>query len=295
MTQEEPTSESESHTTPQPNNPSTVVTLQLAHTLNETETAVQMSWSDGLKRQNGNPLGIGIEPFSGAVGFVAKNLEYPSFNRVLGVTAKHTDILEEIVGWYGRQGIPCQVEIVPHLADKALLHKLADLGLAQTDFNTVFYARPPFEPRPLLTEIELKQYEDDDLKLFAQLYVKLFPRLSPSEEEALRQETVARHSLPGWRCYLAWVDGKLAGYARMYVRDETASFSGAFSLHKFRGRGIQQTLLRRRVLDASALRCNLIVSQAAPGTTSQRNMEREGFRVAYHKAIFVVAHNTFNH
>ncbi|MEM7734457.1 MAG: hypothetical protein AAF267_01590 [Deinococcota bacterium] len=264
-----------------------VVTLELVRTLDETETAVQLSWSESLKRQEGNPLDVEIKHFEGAVGFVARNVKTPSFNRVMRVATEHKDLLEQIVAWYRDQGVVCTIETVPHLADEPLLQELTRLGLAVTEFNTVFYAFPTSDLPPPPTSIDVKTYVGDDLNEFAALYATLFPNLSASKKEAFQQETVARHSLPGWRCYLAWVGGELGAYSRMYVNGETASFSGAMSLPTFRGRGLQAALLRQRTVEARDLGCNLLVSQAMPGTTSQRNMERAGFRVAYNKVKWV--------
>lgn len=268
---------------PEANSFSHVVTLEFVRTLDETETAVQMSWSEGLRRQQGNPLDIEIKHFGDVVGFVARKFSVPAFNRVMRVAAEHVNLLEEIVAWYRDQDVAYTIEIVPHLANEPLLRELTRLCLAPTEFNTVFYARPPFDPQPLPADVEVKTYTGDDLEAFAALYVTLFPSLSIREQEAFRRETLARHSLPGWRCYLAWLDGELGAYGRMYVRGETASFSGAMSLPEFRQQGLQTALLRQRIFDAKALGCNLLVSQAMPGTPSQRNMEREGFRVAYNK------------
>ncbi|MEL6406967.1 MAG: hypothetical protein AAFR81_21530 [Chloroflexota bacterium] len=275
------------------NHSSHVVTLELVRTLDETETAVEMSKSEGLRRQQGNPLDVEIRHFSDIVGLVARNAsDHTYMNRVMRVTAKHVDLLEEIITWYREQDVQYRVEIIPHLTDEALLRELFRLGLAPAEFNTVFYARPPSDPQSLPAEVEVKTYVDDDLEAFATLFTTLYSDLSVSQKDALRIETLARHSQPGWRCYLAWVGGELGAWSRMYIRGNTASFSGAMSLPKYRQRGLQAALLRQRKLDAKALGCNLFVSQATPGTTSQRNMERAGFRVAYNKVRWRDLHGT---
>jgi hypothetical protein len=40
------------------------------------------------------------------------------------------------------------------------------------------------------------------------------------------------------------------------------------------------------VADAAAAGCELVVTQTDPGSTSQRNMERAGFRTAYTRTIW---------
>ena len=49
----------------------------------------------------------------------------------------------------------------------------------------------------------------------------------------------------------------------------------------FRGRGVQTALLEGRLAAAEAAVCDLAVVMTTPGTPSQRNVERAGFRTAY--------------
>jgi len=45
-------------------------------------------------------------------------------------------------------------------------------------------------------------------------------------------------------------------------------------------------LIQQRIVDAAHAGCTLVVTQTRAGTTSQRNMERAGLRVAYTKTIW---------
>ena len=62
---------------------------------------------------------------------------------------------------------------------------------------------------------------------------------------------------------------------------------GAGTLPDFRARGIQTALLGLRMKLAAQAGCELAVIVTQGGTTSQRNAERLGFRVAYSKATLV--------
>ncbi|MBA2691627.1 MAG: hypothetical protein H0U65_03915 [Rubrobacter sp.] len=127
---------------------SPVLTLDLARRLDEAEAAVQASWSEGLGKQAGNPLGVSIRSFGDATAFAARESTDPYLNRIMGITSEHAPILEEAVLWHRSEGAACRVEVVPHLADEGLLRELARLGLAHTGFNTVFHARPPLDAPP---------------------------------------------------------------------------------------------------------------------------------------------------
>lgn len=86
---------------------------------------------------------------------------------------------------------------------------------------------------------------------------------------------------PGARLYLAFVDGCVAGTGELHVSDGIAWLSGDTTLPQYRRRGVQAALQRARLADAAGEGCELAVTEASPGSGSQRNMERLGFRVAY--------------
>ena len=62
---------------------------------------------------------------------------------------------------------------------------------------------------------------------------------------------------------------------------------GAGTLKEYRGRGIQTAILQRRIQLAAEAGCEYAVIVTVGGTTSQRNAERLGFRVAYSKATLI--------
>ncbi|MDB4897071.1 MAG: acetyltransferase, partial [Firmicutes bacterium] len=105
-------------------------------------------------------------------------------------------------------------------------------------------------------------------------------------DEYLRDLVQAIWRRPDWRVYLALVDGKPAGMATLYMADGVGCLESACTLPEFRGRGAQTALIRRRIADAAAAGCDLVVSQTGSGTVSQNNMERCGLRIAYTKAEF---------
>jgi hypothetical protein len=50
---------------------------------------------------------------------------------------------------------------------------------------------------------------------------------------------------------------------------------------------LQTALVRARLAVAAAARCDLATLNADPGSGSQRNAERQGFRVVYTRALLV--------
>ncbi|MGQ9489469.1 MAG: GNAT family N-acetyltransferase [Anaerolineae bacterium] len=82
-------------------------------------------------------------------------------------------------------------------------------------------------------------------------------------------------------CYLAWLDGQPAGAATLALHNGVASLFGTSTRLGFRNRGVQTALLVARLTDAVAAGCDLALIHTEPGSPSQRNVERLGFRLAY--------------
>jgi GNAT superfamily N-acetyltransferase len=91
----------------------------------------------------------------------------------------------------------------------------------------------------------------------------------------------------GFQRYLARLDGHAAGAASLRFDSGVAIFSGAATLPRFRRRGVQASLLAARLHDARTAGCDLAVVTTAPGSMSQRNVEKHGFRLAYVRAILI--------
>jgi GNAT superfamily N-acetyltransferase len=66
-----------------------------------------------------------------------------------------------------------------------------------------------------------------------------------------------------------------------------ALLAGAATLPAYRRRGVHAALHQTRLALARRSGCDLAVQGAEPGSTSQRNAERRGLRVAFTRAILV--------
>jgi len=94
---------------------------------------------------------------------------------------------------------------------------------------------------------------------------------------------------PGTTIYLALFDGKPAGGAALSFHDGIAGLFGASTLPEFRCRGIQRELILARLEAAHQAGCELALCFALPGSSSERNILRYGFRVAYTRTKFTRA------
>ena len=73
----------------------------------------------------------------------------------------------------------------------------------------------------------------------------------------------------------------------MSIHNGVASLGGTGTLPEFRNRGVQKALLHARLALAAGSACDLAMVAAQPGSGSQRNIERQGFRVVYTRTKFL--------
>ncbi len=81
--------------------------------------------------------------------------------------------------------------------------------------------------------------------------------------------------------FLAESEGEPIATGSMHLHNGVAVLAGASTIPSARRRGAQSALLSARLAFARHRGCDLAVMGALPGSASQRNAERNGFRVAY--------------
>ncbi|HYC60887.1 MAG TPA: GNAT family N-acetyltransferase [Thermoanaerobaculia bacterium] len=85
----------------------------------------------------------------------------------------------------------------------------------------------------------------------------------------------------GTTSFFAEVDGRAVGTGALAIHDGVALLAGASTIPSARRQGAQRALLETRLRYAAEQGCDLAMMCAAPGSASQRNAERQGFRIAY--------------
>lgn len=81
--------------------------------------------------------------------------------------------------------------------------------------------------------------------------------------------------------FVAEADGRAVATAALTMHGGVALMAGASTVPEARKQGAQKALLDARLREAAARGCDLAMLCALPGSGSQRNGERHGFRVAY--------------
>jgi GNAT superfamily N-acetyltransferase len=81
--------------------------------------------------------------------------------------------------------------------------------------------------------------------------------------------------------FIADIDSVPVASGLLTMHAGVALLAGASTVPEARGRGAQRALLAARLRFARDHGCRLAMMCAAPGSSSQRNAERHGFRIAY--------------
>lgn len=197
--------------------------------------------------------------------------------------------LERVEAFYHDRGAQAVLSLCP-LAHPPLLEDLGRRGWHASGFEHLLILELPddvggsetFPP----TGVEVRVCRQEERELWASLAAQGLSapgRLEQRHEDfgaimAVREDAVLS---------LAWVGKTPVATGALTLAGGVGWLSGDSTLPEYRRRGIQQAVQRHRLLLAKAAGCDLAVTEALPGGTSQRNMERVGFRVAYTHVEFV--------
>lgn len=194
------------------------------------------------------------------------------------VSAAELDQIEE---FYRSRGAAVFHEVCP-LADASVFTLFNERGYRPVEFSNVLY-------RPITTDLRLQASAADHLNV----------RLAAKDEMNLWAET----ALEGWSefpevmdfmrelgqvaahseslSFFAEKDGRAVATGSLSIAGDVALLAGASTIPGARRQGAQLALLEGRLRYAAAQGCTVGMIVALPGSGSQRNAERHGFRIAY--------------
>ncbi|MEV4624324.1 GNAT family N-acetyltransferase [Asanoa sp. NPDC049573] len=236
-----------------------------------------------------------VIPFAGGVASYAE--QDSPFNKVAGLGftgVPSADALDEVERAFAAHNAPVQVELA-NLADPAIGVLLTERDYRLVSFENVLGRTLTGEPeRDMPPGVQVRHIGDDELDTWLAVVVEAvmhpdaegLPQHEQFPRGALEQAERDLVSVPGAICYLALLDGAVAGAASMRMAEGVAQF-GAATLPAYRRRGIQTALLSARVADAAAAGCDIAVVTTQPGSTSQHNVQRRGFDLLYTRAVLV--------
>ena len=252
--------------------------LPLARRLEQTEGRGNAAFVDAHAR---------LDPASGAIWKMAAGTSVmfagvgspitQTFGLGLHEPIKADD-LDAIERFFTSRGSAVIHEVCP-LAGVDVSATLAKRGYKPVELSSVLYqpidANTRIQSNPGLT---VRKVEPNEVGMYGQVSAQgwsEFPELMPYVER------FARLSVACATCFVAERDGAPIASAALFMHEGTALLVGASTIPKGRRQGAQNALLDTRLQTAAANGCDLAMMVASPGSASQRNAERQGFRIAY--------------
>jgi hypothetical protein len=201
----------------------------------------------------------------------------------LGVFEKVTSSeMQRIEEFYQQRGTPVFHEISP-LADPGLLALLNERGYHPIELTSVMY-RPIREDFSLAAsrneKIQVRLVREDEHELCAKISARGWSE-HPELTDFLLEIGQISAQREGTLSFFAEMGGQPIAASVLCIGDGVALLGGACTIPEARKHGAQLALLESRLRYAAEQGCDLAMMCAQPGSASQRNAERHGFRIAY--------------
>lgn len=210
-------------------------------------------------------------------------------NHVMGLGALEPVAPEDwarIAHYYRRHGVPAQVNVCP-LGDPSVMAGLAREGYVPSRFYALLArSLAEFAPAPPSAEVVVRPMAPAEAMLWLSTCAQGFSgQLDPPADtvDMLRPNLASENA----RAYLAFIDGRPVGAAASFYHQGVVELGSDAVLPAMRRRGVHRTLVAARLADAHAAGCDLAMAITAPGSDSQRNFQRLGFELAYHRLVVI--------
>jgi hypothetical protein len=188
--------------------------------------------------------------------------------------------LDRIERHFSDRGATTFHEVSP-LADASTLPLLYSRGYEAFEFSSVLFQPLPPDGRPLSSgSVRVRLTTPDENEAWAQAAGEGWGEF-PELEAFMRAFGRVIASSDGALSYVAEINGRIAATAAMMLHGGVALLAGASTISSARRQGAQAALLAVRLQDAADRGCDVAMMAAQPGSGSQRNAERNGFRIAY--------------
>ena len=202
----------------------------------------------------------------------------------LGIFDAITDKeLGELEAFFKRHDAPVFHEVSP-LADASLMALLIERGYRPIELTSVMFQEIEAANSlvlPLNSNIKTRIIEKGEEKLWAQTSANGWTTEMEGLAEFMLQFGQISASCEGGFPFLAEFEGKAISSGMLFIYDDVAVFGGASTVPEGRRKGAQNALLDARLKFAAENGCELAIMGALPGSSSQRNAEKNGFRIAY--------------
>ena len=202
----------------------------------------------------------------------------------LGMFAEVTAAaLDRIEAFFHGRGAPVTQEVSP-LADKSVWPLLTARRYTPIEFTSSLFMELDPDRFPAefgCGDLQVRPASPGEAELWAATAARGWTAELPEMAEILAPLMTTTFHVGGVTPFFALQDGKPIATAALNIQRGVALLAGASTVPEARKQGAQRALLGARLRFAAAAGCDLATMGAEPGSASQRNAERSGFRIAY--------------
>ena len=262
--------------------------LNLAQRLESAEAAAGAAAAHALARLLPHS-GAAVESIGGGSAIFAGKTSPITQAFCIGLYGPVSDAeMDRLEDFFHSRSAAVNIEHSPH-ADLSVAGHYAKRGYYPIEFSNTLFRPLDVTALPRDTsgseQLEIRPITSAEADLWTRTVCQGFAEQIAITPELLETVSCFVHSLIA-TCFLALVEGTPAGGAALGTHEGVAIVNGASTLPQYRNRGIQSALLRIRLAYAAEKGCDLAMTNTGPGTVSQRNVERQGFRVAYSRTKY---------
>lgn len=198
------------------------------------------------------------------------------------------DLLED---FFQSRGAEVFHEVCP-LADGSVFELIRGRRYRPIEFSNVLYR--PIDPDLHLSgsrneHLKVRVVDRNDVDLWAQTNFEgwsEFPEFADFFKEL--SQVIAHSKGP---LFLAELNGQPIATGALTIAGDVALLAGASTVPSARRQGAQNALLEERLRYGATQGCTIAMIVTQPGSSSQRNSERNGFRIAYTRTKWAAAKN----
>lgn len=195
------------------------------------------------------------------------------------VTAADMTKLEQ---FFQRRGAEVFHE-VSSLAEPSLLSTLNERGYDPVELSSVLFC--PIVPGQLALSrddaVQVRHIRSEENECWVRVNAEGWADAAPGLEDFLLGLGRMNPHRANTHCFLAETQGEPVAAGAISLFDNVALLAGASTIPRWRRHGAQLALLAERLQFAAQSGCDIAMIATQPGSASQHNAERRGFRLAY--------------
>lgn len=202
----------------------------------------------------------------------------------LGLFQEITDVdMDALESFFRERGAPVMHEVSP-MADAGLLALLVARGYQPIELTNVLYRPLSLAagdlPAPDNDKLKVRVIGEDEHELWARTAARGWSEFTEFADQ-IQEMSFLSAKREGTSSFLAELEGQPIATGGIGIYKGVVLLAGASTIPEGRRQGAQLALLGSRLRFAAERGCDIAMMCAQPGSTSQRNAERHGFRIAY--------------